>query len=150
MEKLKKKRKAFVLLLALAAVMASPPDTRAQGTDAYFEAQDFSDGYAYGFSHEGFGDDYIYGFSHQIYGDDYIYGFSHQMFGDDYIYGFTHESFGDDYTGSFTHQGFGQPAPLGSGIIVLLAAGAAYSYRVTRRPQRTWRSQRTRNKKKNN
>ena len=150
MEKLKKKRRAFVLLMALAAVLASPPDTRAQGTDMYFESQAFGDDYHYGFSHEGFGDDYIYGFSHQIYGSDYIYGFSHQMFGDDYIYGFTHESFGDDYTGSFTHQGFGQPAPLGSGIIVLLAAGAAYSYRVTRRPQRTWRSQRTRNKKKNN
>jgi hypothetical protein len=163
MEKLKKKRRAFVLLMALAAVMASPPDMWAQGTDAYFEAQDFGDGYAYGFSHEGFGgdliynfthqtygDDYNYAFSHQMYGDDYIYGFSHQIYGSDYIYWFTHEGFGDDYTGSFSHQGFGQPVPLGSGIIVLLAAGAAYSYRVTRRPQRTWRSQRTRNKKKNN
>lgn len=119
MEKLKKKRKAFVLLMALAAVMASPPDTWAQGTDMYFESQ-------------AFGDDYHYGFSHQIYGSDYIYGFSHQMFGDDYIYGFTHESFGDDFTGNFTHQGFGQPAPLGSGIIVLLAAGANYAFRRTR------------------
>ncbi|MBQ4205140.1 MAG: hypothetical protein II662_00595 [Bacteroidales bacterium] len=132
MEKLKKKRKAFVLLMALAAVMASPPCIRAQGTDMYFESQAFGDDYHYGFSHEGFGDDYIYGFSHQIYGSDYIYGFSHQMFGDDYIYGFTHESFGDDFTGNFGHQGFGQPAPLGSGIIVLLAAGANYAFRRTR------------------
>ena len=145
MEKLKKKRRAFVLLMALAAVMASPPDMWAQGTDAYFEAQDFGDGYAYGFSHEGFGgdliynfthqsygDDYIYGFSHQIYGDDYIYGFSHQLFGDDYIYGFTHESFGDDYTGSFTHQGFN--TPLGSGIFILLVAGTCYT--VKKRKQK--------------
>ena len=48
MEKLKKKRRAFVLLMALAAVMASPPDTWAQGTDMYFESQAFGDGYAYG------------------------------------------------------------------------------------------------------
>lgn len=139
-DRTREKLKFAVLLLALAAVMASPPDTWAQGTDAYFEAQDFGDGYAYGFSHEGFGgdliynfthqsygDDYIYGFSHQIYGDDYIYGFSHQLFGDDYIYGFTHESFGDDYTGSFTHQGFGSPAPIGSGLVVLLVASTGYT-----------------------
>ena len=142
MEKLKKKRRAFVLLMALAAVMASPPDTRAQGTDMYFESQAFGDDYAYGFSHEGFGgdliynfihqsygDDYNYALSHQIYGDDYIYGFSHQIYGSNYIYWFTHEGFGDDYTGTFGHQGFGDPVPLGSGIIVLLAAGANYVYR---------------------
>ena len=93
MEKLKKKRKAFVLLMALAAVMASPPCIRAQGTDMYFESQ---------------------------------------AFGDDYHYGFSHEGFGDDFTGNFGHQGFGQPAPLGSGIIVLLAAGANYAFRRTR------------------
>lgn len=133
MEKMKKKRKAFVLLMALAAVMASPPDTRAQGTDAYFEAQDFGDGYAYGFSHEGFGGDLIYSFTHQSYGDDYIYGFSHQIYGSDYIYGFSHQMFGDDYTGSFTHQGFGA-APLGSGIFILLVAGTCYT--VKKRKQK--------------
>ena len=131
-DRTREKLKFAVLLLALAVLLASPPDTRAQGTDAYFEAQDFGDGYAYGFSHEGFGNDYIYNLSHQAYGSDYIYGFSHQMFGDDYIYGFTHESFGDDYTGSFTHQGFN--TPLGSGIFILLVAGTCYT--VKKRKQK--------------
>lgn len=137
MEKLKKKRRAFVLLMALAAVMASPPDTRAQGTDMYFESQAFGDGYQYGFSHEGFGNDYVFRFSHQAYGSSYIYGFSHQVFGDGFSGNFGHEGFGDDFNGNFGHQGFGDPAPLGSGIIVLLTAGVSYAYRSRRRHKKS-------------
>ena len=134
-----KKRMFVALMLALTVLLASPPDILAQ-TDAYFEAQDFGDNYAYGFSHEGFGDDiiynfthqsygddYNYGFSHQIYGSDYIYSFSHQIFGSDYIYGLSHQGFGDDFNGNFGHQGFGSPAPIGSGLVVLLAASAGYT-----------------------
>ena len=142
----KEKRRFAVLLMALAVLLASPPDMRAQ-SDAYFEAEDFGDNYAYGFSHEGYGsdiiynfthqiygDDYLYNFSHQIYGSDYIYDFSHQVFGDDYIYSLTHEGFGDDYTGNFNHQGFGE-APLGSGIFILLAAGTCYAVKRSKKQE---------------
>ena len=112
--------------MALAVLIASPPDMRAQ-SDAYFEAEDFGDNYAYGFSHESYGNDLIYNFSHQIYGSDYIYSFSHQIFGSDYIYGLSHQGFGDDFNGNFGHQGFGSPAPIGSGLVVLLAASAGYT-----------------------
>ena len=78
--------------MALAVLIASPPDLRAQ-SDAYFEAEDFGDNYAYGFSHEEFGGDLIYNFTHQSYGDDYIYNFSHQIYGSDYVYSFAHEIF---------------------------------------------------------
>lgn len=143
-----KKRTFVALLMALTVLVASPPDLRAQ-TDAYFEAQDFGDGYACGFSHEGFGDDiiynfthqyygsdYNYAFTHQIYGSDYIYGFSHQIFGSDYVYGLSHQGFGSDYTGNFGHQGFGEPLPLGSGIAILLAAGTSYAVKKRRTARR--------------
>ena len=142
----KEKRNVFVLLMAMAVLLALPPSIMAQGTDMYFEAEDFGDNYAYGFSHEAFGgdliynfthqsygDDYIYGFSHQIYGRDYIYSFTHGIFGSDYIYGFSHEGFGDDYNGNFSHQGFG--APLGNGVFILLTAGACYAVKRSKKKE---------------
>ena len=123
--------------MALAVLIASPPDLRAQ-SDAYFEAEDFGDNYAYGFSHEGYGDNYIYNLSHQSYGSDYVYGFTHQIYGSDYIYGLSHEGFGDDFNGNFGHQGFGEPVPLGSGVFILLASGACYA--VKRRKKQEVRS----------
>ena len=141
----KEKRRFAALLMALAVLLASPPNLKAQSTDVYFESQGFGSGYAYGFSHEGFGNDLIYNFSHQIYGDDYIYNFTHEIFGRDYIGEFSHEGFGDDFNGTFGHQGFG--APLGSGVFILLAAGTCYA--VKRRQKSGDRRQKSGDRRQN-
>ena len=142
----KEKRRFAALLMALAVLLASPPNLKAQSTDVYFESQGFGSGYAYGFSHEGFGNDLIYNFSHQIYGDDYIYNFTHEIFGRDYTGEFSHENFGDDFTGNFGHQGFGD-APMGSGIFILLAAGTCYA--VKRRQKSGDRRQKSGDRRQN-
>ena len=79
------------------------------------------------FTHQSFGGEYTGNFSHQSFGGDYTGGFTHQSFGGDYTGGFTHQSFGGDYTGDFTHQSFEDPAPIGSGLLVLIAAGLGYA-----------------------
>lgn len=79
------------------------------------------------FTHQSFGSDYTGSFTHQSYGSDYTGGFTHQSFGSDYTGSFTHQSFGSDNEGSFLHQSFGTDAPVGSGLLILLSAGAGYA-----------------------
>ena len=131
-----KKRTFVALMLALAVLLASPPDIMAQGVDAHFETQGFGDGYAYGFSHQGFGLDFLFNLTHQSYGSDYNGNFTHQGYGSNFNGVFNHEGFGSDYNGNFNHQGFGNPLPLGSGLVVLLAASAGYTVVKRRRSSR--------------
>ena len=68
-------------------------------------------------------------FTHQSFGSDYEGNFGHQSFGSDNSNNglFTHQSFGSDYQGDFGHQSFGNPVPIGSGLLVLIAAGLGYA-----------------------
>lgn len=79
------------------------------------------------FTHQSFGSDYTGSFTHQSFGSNYTGSFTHQSYGSDYTGGFTHQSFGSNYEGFFTHQSFGGDAPLGSGLLILIAAGAGYA-----------------------
>lgn len=117
------KRKAMLLSTLLALGLLLPTGAAAQSTGGMFEHQDF------GNSPEG-------SFTHQDFGNGLLGNFAHQNFGSNFNGDFTHQVFGSDNpTGSFTHQGFGQGAPLGSGLIVLTAAGVVYAFRRRKNKQ---------------
>ena len=124
--------------LLMAAVLLIP--CGALGQDGNFTHQSFGGEYTGNFSHQSFGGEYTGnfthqsfgidltgGFTHQSFGGDYTGGFTHQSFGGDYTGGFTNQSFGGDYEGNFTHQSFEDPAPIGNGLLVLIAAGLGYA-----------------------
>ena len=79
------------------------------------------------FTHQSFGNSVEGGFMHQSFGNSVEGGFAHQTFGNGIGSGFTHQGFGNDIEGGFIHQPFGNDAPLGSGLLILLSAGASYA-----------------------
>lgn len=123
MKQAKPKKRFFVAILLM--VLSLPLGVL--GQDGNFTHQSFGGEYTGNFSHQSFGGEYTGNFTHQSFGIDLTGGFTHQSFGGDYTGGFTNQSFGGDYEGNFTHQSFEDPAPIGSGLLVLIAAGLGYA-----------------------
>ena len=131
--KLKQMKKPFAVVRCelvcffLFMVVALLIPCGAMGQNGNFTHQSFGSDYTGSFTHQSFGSDYLGYFTHQSFGSDYTGSFTHQSFGSDYDGFFSHQSFGSNYEGGFTHQSFGGPAPMGSGLLVLLTAGMGYA-----------------------
>ena len=115
MKREKRKLKTMALMVAMAAGMLLPTALNAQDS---FQNQGFGSSSG-GFINQGFGTAGGSG------------SFSNQGFGATSNGGFTNQSFGhmSESEGNFTNQTFGgqREAPLGSGILIMLAAGAGYA-----------------------
>ncbi len=109
-QQIKKRRKTFVLSLAMAAAMSLPLGALGQGL---------------------FGDVSDSEVGHGLLGKGNRNGsegiFTHQTFGNDYDGTFTHQTFGNNQEGNFTHQTFGNGVPVGGGLFILLSAGIGYA-----------------------
>ena len=132
MKQAKLRKRVFVAVLLM--VLSLP--LGALGQNGNFTHQSFGSDYTGSFTHQSFGSDYTGSFTHQSFGSDYTGCFTHQSFGSDYTGGFTHQSFGSNYEGNFIHQSFGGEAPLGSGLLILIAAGAGYAARKRKSKKR--------------
>jgi len=114
MKNTKRKLKTIALMAAMAAGMLLPMKVSAQDG---FQNQSFGSSSG-GFINQGFGSASGSG------------SFSNQGFGATSNGGFTNQSFGhmSESEGNFTNQTFGgqREAPLGSGILIMLAAGMGY------------------------
>ena len=123
MKQAKPKKRFFVAVLLM--VLSSPLGVL--GQNGNFTHQSFGNSVEGGFMHQSFGNSVEGGFMHQSFGNSVEGGFAHQTFGNGIGSGFTHQGFGNDIEGGFIHQPFGNDAPLGSGLLILLSAGASYA-----------------------
>jgi len=124
MKNTKRKLKTMALMVAMAVGVLLPTALSAQD----------------GFQNQGFGSS-SGGFMNQGFGSASGSGsFSNQGFGATSNGGFTNQSFGhmSESEGNFTNQTFGgqREAPLGSGILIMVAAGAGYAALKRKRVKR--------------
>ena len=114
MKNTKRKLKTMALMVVMAAGLMLPTALNAQDS---FQNQGFGSSSG-GFINQGFGSASGNG------------SFSNQSFGATSNGGFTNQSFGhmSESEGNFTNQTFGgqREAPLGSGILIMVAAGMGY------------------------
>ena len=96
-QQIKKRRKTFVLSLAMAAALSLPMGALGQG---------------------------LFGQGSDSRGDQGVLGRGNRGTTEGT---FTHQTFGNDYDGNFTHQTFGNNTPTGSGLLILLSAVMGYA-----------------------
>ncbi len=106
-----KTQKAFALSLAMALGMLLPTTTHAQSDGFFRGGSNYSNR------------DGTYNLNIQTFGSGISdnYGLNNQTFG---------SGIGDGY--NLNNQTFGQEAPLGSGLIIMLAAGGAYALKKSK------------------
>ena len=119
---MKRKRtlKAFVLLWAMAAMLLLPLDVGAQTS----------------FTNQTFGSSGGGNIGNQTFGSSGGGNIGNQTFGSSGSSNFGNQTFGDfDYNGNLINQTFGnfEDAPIGSGLLVMFAAGTCYAALKRRR-----------------